>query len=63
MKQQRETLETDLTREKARCEAKLAEMQRKHQLEVKQEKERLKIEQEEWKSEQLRKNQEQMADF
>ena len=56
-------MESDLTKEKSRVELKLEEAQRRHQGELKNEKERLRIEQDEWKAEFIRKQKDQMQDY
>jgi hypothetical protein len=54
--------EEDLAKERAKCEAKIEETQRRHASEVKLEKERIKIESEEWKAEFLRRQAENMQE-
>lgn len=63
LRAQRDRLEGESVRERQRCESKLEEAQRRHLLELKTEKERLKIEADEWKAEALRKQREAMSEF
>lgn len=59
----KERMETETTKEKQKCESKMEETARRHLNEVKIEKERLKIETDEWKTEFLRKQGENMQEF
>lgn len=56
-------MEADITRERAKYESKLEESSRRKEVDLKTEREKLRIENEEWKQEFLRKQQEQMQQF
>jgi hypothetical protein len=59
----RDRAEEESTKERAKYEGKLEESQRRHAAELKLEKERLRIEGEEWKAEVLRRQGENMTEF
>lgn len=58
MQSQRMQFESELIRHRGTLDEKLEEANRRHQIELKNEKEKAKIEQEEWKNEFLRKQKE-----